>query len=90
MADGGPSAGAAGATGTPTLLTLGAATDLRIELLENGSIFAIRHGEILVTQVLGSPLEGGPGGLFLRRRAGNDITWAPLIGPASPLSLIHI
>jgi cellobiose phosphorylase len=83
VAEDGPTAGAAPATGTPSLLTVRTGTDLRIDLLENGSIFAIRHGDILVNQVLGSPLEGGPGGLFLRRRAGDGVAWAPLIGPAS-------
>lgn len=84
MADGGPSATTGGLSAAPPLLTLCSDAGVRIDLLENGSIFAIRHGDILVNQVLGSPLEGGPGGLFLRRRTDVGVAWTPLIGPASP------
>jgi 1,2-beta-oligoglucan phosphorylase len=57
---------------------------LAIELLDNGSIFAIRHGDILVNQVLGSPVEGGIGNIYLRRRTRNGISSFPLLGPAAP------
>ncbi len=57
---------------------------LSIELLDNGSLFAIRHGDILVNQVLGSPLEGGLGNVYLRRRARGGVSSFPLLGPASP------
>jgi 1,2-beta-oligoglucan phosphorylase len=57
---------------------------LSIELLENGAIFAIRHGEILVNQVLGSPVEGGLGNIYLRRHTPNGITSFPVLGPAAP------
>ena len=59
---------------------------LSIELLDNGAIFAIRHRQILVNQVLGSPLEGGVGNIYLRRRTSAGITSISLLGPGSPSS----
>ena len=56
---------------------------LAIELLDNGSLFAIRHGDLLINQVLGSPIEGGIGNLYVRRRTRDGISSSPLIGPAS-------
>ncbi|HEX2755554.1 MAG TPA: hypothetical protein VHM48_08830 [Candidatus Limnocylindrales bacterium] len=56
---------------------------LAIDLLDNGSVHAIRHGDILVNQVLGSPLEGGIGNVHLRRRTRAGVTSVPLLGPAS-------
>ncbi len=63
--------------------TLRGGDDLRIELLANGTILAIRHGDILVNQVLGSPLEGGPGNVFVRRLGPDALSWFPVLGPAS-------
>ncbi|HEY6057662.1 MAG TPA: hypothetical protein VIV06_06480 [Candidatus Limnocylindrales bacterium] len=57
---------------------------LAIELLENGSLFAIRHRDVLINQVLGSPVEGGLGNIYLRRRAREGISSFPLLGPAAP------
>ncbi|HET9457215.1 MAG TPA: hypothetical protein VFO78_07730, partial [Candidatus Limnocylindrales bacterium] len=57
---------------------------LAIELLGNGSVFAIRHGDVLVNQVLGSPVEGGIGNVYVRRRSRDGIAWFPVIGPGSP------
>ena len=57
---------------------------LAIELLDNGSLFAIRHGDLLVNQVLGSPVEGGLGNVYLRRRTRDGISSFPILGPASP------
>ncbi|HEY8990120.1 MAG TPA: hypothetical protein VIM39_13930, partial [Candidatus Limnocylindrales bacterium] len=57
---------------------------LAIELLDNGSVFAIRHGDVLINQVLGSPVEGGVGNIYLRRRTRAGISSVPLLGPASP------
>lgn len=61
-------------------------SSLSIELLENGAVFAIRHREILVNQVLGSRLEGGLGNIYLRRRTRAGIASMPLLGPASASS----
>ena len=67
----------------PIVAELRNAAGLAIELLENGSIHAIRHGDILVNQVLGSPLEGSLGNLYLRRRTRGGIMSVALLGPAS-------
>jgi 1,2-beta-oligoglucan phosphorylase len=56
---------------------------LAIELLDNGSIFAIRHGDVMVNQVLGSPVEGGIGNVYLRRRGRSRMSVVPLLGPAA-------
>ncbi len=56
---------------------------LSIQLLENGSVFAIRHGAILVNQVLGSVAEGGLGNIYLRRWRRDGISFFPLLGPAA-------
>jgi cellobiose phosphorylase len=57
---------------------------LAIELLVNGSVFAIRHGEVMINQVLGSPVEGGIGNVYIRRRTRDGISSFPLLGPAAP------
>ena len=58
------------------------AAGVSIELLDNGTVFSIRHGDILVNQVLGSPVEGGLGNVYLRRRTRGGATFVPLLGPA--------
>ncbi len=58
-------------------------TGLTIELLENGSVFAIRHGDVLVNQVLGSAIEGGLGNIYVRTRSRTGITSFQLLGPAA-------
>ncbi len=55
---------------------------LLFQFLDNGAIFSIRHEEILINQVLGSPLEGGIGNLYLRLLE-EEIAYFPLLGPAS-------
>ena len=45
----------------------------RFELLDNGALFAIRHGDILINGLLGHPLEGGVGNLYLRLREGETL-----------------
>ncbi|MEO5964760.1 MAG: hypothetical protein ABIR11_04785, partial [Candidatus Limnocylindrales bacterium] len=54
-----------------------------IGLLDNGSVAAIRHGELLVNQVPGSPLGGGIGNVYLRRRTRSGAAYVPLLGPSS-------
>ena len=56
---------------------------LSIELLDNGSLFAIRHGDVLINQVLGSPVEGALSNIYLRRGARTGISSFPLLGPGS-------
>lgn len=59
------------------------AAGVTIELLDNGAVYAIRHGDILINQVLGSPVEGGLGNVYLRRRSRGGATFVPLLGPAA-------
>ncbi|MBA2719492.1 MAG: cellobiose phosphorylase [Chloroflexi bacterium] len=66
----------------PIAAELRNASGLAIAVLENGSIFAIRHGDILINQVFGSPLEGGLGNVYLRRRRRAGIAHWPVVGPA--------
>lgn len=51
--------------------------------LENGAIFAITRRDILINQVLGSPIDGGLGNIYIRRHGEPDIAHFPLIGPRS-------
>jgi 1,2-beta-oligoglucan phosphorylase len=67
----------------PTAAGLRSPAGVAIEILANGSILAIRHGSVLVNQVLGSPVEGGLGNLYLRRRTRAGMAAVPLLGPAS-------
>ena len=67
----------------PVAAELRNASGLAIQLLLNGSILAIRHGDVLVNQVLGSPLEGGIGNVYLRQFGAGEIASVPVIGPAS-------
>ncbi len=57
---------------------------LSIRLLPNGAVFAIEHTDgsrqIMINQVLGSPIAGGMGRLLLRT-GGNAPMTLPLIGP---------
>jgi len=69
--------------GQPIAAEMHNGSGLAIELLDNGALFAIRHGAVLVNQVLGSPIEGGLGNVFLRRRTRAGISAVPLLGPAS-------
>jgi len=59
------------------------ANNASFSFLENGAIFAITRGDILINQVLGSPIDGGLGNLYLRRHRPEDIAHFPVLGPAS-------
>jgi len=65
------------------LRRIGNAAGLAISLLPNGGIFAIEHAEkdrrIMINQVLGSPIGGGMGRLYLRI-GGGEPTMLPLAG----------
>lgn len=50
------------------------AAGLRIDLLENGAIGAVRHHDTLINQVLGAPPEGAPFRLFLRPKSGKAVS----------------
>jgi len=70
-------------SGPPIAGVLGEPSGLAIELLDNGAVFAIRHGSTLINQVLGSALDGSLGNVWLRRRARGGVTPIPLLGPGA-------
>ncbi|MDQ0395986.1 GH36-type glycosyl hydrolase domain-containing protein [Labrys monachus] len=66
------------------LHTIANAAGLAISFLPNGTIFAIEHrgSAVMVNQVLGSPLHGGIGRLYLR--AGGDRPFVgEIVGPSA-------
>ena len=52
--------------------------------LDNGALFGLHAGDVMVNLVLGSPMGGALGNLFLRSFDGGAIAWTPLIGPRAP------
>ena len=56
---------------------------LRAAFDERGTLLVLTHGDIAVNLFVGSPLEGGPANLVLRRH-GDAIEHTPLLGPRSP------
>ena len=62
-------------------------TGLSISLLPNGAIFAVEHTrgqqKIMINQVLGSPIAGGMGRVYLRT-GGSEPMILPVIGPEAP------
>ena len=69
------------------LLRIANRTGFSISLLPNGAIFAMEHAAggapIMVNQVLGSPIAGGMGRLYLRVGGAEPMT-LPLVGPEAP------
>ena len=54
---------------------------LAARFLDNGALFGLHAGDIMVNLVLGSPMGGALGNLFLRSFDGGAVSWTPLIGP---------
>src|SRR6478609_3501256 len=52
--------------------------------LDNGALFGLHAGDVMVNLVLGSPMGGALGNLFLRSFDRDGVTWTPLIGPRAP------
>ncbi|ODT13875.1 MAG: cellobiose phosphorylase, partial [Kaistia sp. SCN 65-12] len=68
------------------LSTLGNAAGLSVSVLPNGTLFSITHGEgggaILINQILGSPISGGIGRIWLRA-GGEQPFVAEIVGPGA-------
>lgn len=62
---------------------------LAFQFLDNGAIFSIRHSDVMISQVLGHPLEGAIGNLYLRLMSDEGIVAFPLLGPASGSDFSH-
>ena len=59
-------------------------TGLVARFLDNGALFGLHADDVMVNLVLGSPMGGGLGGVFLRSFEGDAIAWTPLVGPRAP------
>ncbi len=70
------------------LLDLKSASGLRVQLLPSGALFALRHRETLINQLLPGPAEDGLFRLLVRWKdsAGSPRGWAPLAGPSLEFS----
>jgi cellobiose phosphorylase len=68
------------------LRTIRNAAGLSISALPNGAIFAIRHGEggdaVMINQILGSPVDGGIGRIWLRTGGAHPFV-AEIVGPGA-------
>lgn len=74
------------------LITLGNSVGLSASALPNGTLFAIdfadQQGGIMINQVLGSPVYGGIGRLYLRV-GGTKPTTAEIVGPKAAVRFGH-
>jgi cellobiose phosphorylase len=59
------------------------AAGIQFEFLENGSVFSMMHGDILINQVLSHPAEGAMNNIYLRVIQGEDVMAFPILGPES-------
>jgi cellobiose phosphorylase len=57
---------------------------LSVELLENGSVRRMDHGDTILNLFLGNALEGGVANLYLRRLNADALQYIELLGPRSP------
>ena len=65
------------------LRRLSNAGGLNIGVLADGCLFAIDRGEILINQILGSPVAGGIHRIDLRVHRDREIRCIPIVGPAA-------
>ena len=56
--------------------------DLKVSFLENGSIFSISKGNILINQLMASPVESALSNIYVRT-FGKSIGYFPIMGPRS-------
>ncbi|HUG12561.1 MAG TPA: hypothetical protein VMM36_16210 [Opitutaceae bacterium] len=70
------------------LIEFESASGLRAQFLPSGALFALRHGETLINQLLPGPAENGLFRLLVRWRdpAGVHDGWAPVVGPSLEFS----
>lgn len=57
---------------------------LSVELLENGAVRRMDHGDTIINLFLGNELEGGVANLYLRRLNADGLQYIELLGPRSP------
>jgi 1,2-beta-oligoglucan phosphorylase len=63
------------------LRALTAKKGISIKALPSGRIYSIERGEILVNQVLASPLADGIHRIYLRIRENGGLSWLEIVGP---------
>src|SRR5688500_18545394 len=63
---------------------LQSAAGLSVELLENGALRRMDHGDTIINLFLGNELEGGVANLYLRRLNADATQYIELLGPRSP------
>lgn len=63
---------------------LQSASGLSVELLDNGSVRRMDHGDTILNLFLGNALEGGIANLYLRRLDADGTQYIELLGPRSP------
>ena len=63
---------------------LQSAAGLSVELLENGALRRMDHGDTILNLFLGNELEGGVANLYLRRSEADATQCLELLGPRSP------
>ncbi|HEY0682690.1 MAG TPA: hypothetical protein VGD45_10195 [Steroidobacter sp.] len=57
---------------------------LTVEVLENGAVRRMDHGDTIVNLFIGNELEGGVANLYLRRLNADAVQYIELLGPRSP------
>lgn len=56
---------------------------LTFKFLESGAILTIEHENIMINQILGNPIDGGIGNIFIRIHQEDEILYFPIMGPSS-------
>lgn len=67
-----------------TVTRLESPAGLTAELLENGAVRRMDHGDTIVNLFIGNELEGGVANLYLRRLNADAMQYIELLGPRSP------
>ena len=70
------------------LIELASKSGLRAQVLPSGALYALRHRDTLLNQLLPGPAEEGLFRLLVRWRDsdGQPVGWAPLVGPTLEFS----
>src|SRR5688572_9757456 len=69
---------------------LQSAAGLSVELLDNGALRRMDHGDTILNLFLGNELEGGVANLYLRRSNADATQCLELLGPRSPTKFQRI
>ena len=67
-----------------TVTRLESPAGLTAEVLENGAVRRMDHGDTIVNLFIGNELEGGVANLYLRRLNADALQYIELLGPRSP------